>query len=89
MVKESPTEKWVLVLYTHPHLISLPANPPISLLCPTRELFNLTPKTGGQKYTRSRVGPRFEKIHYSEPNSASDCHFPDPVFRFLRKGVHR
>ncbi len=36
-----------------------------------------------------RVGPQFQKIHYSEPNAGSDWHFSDPVFGFLDDGVHR
>jgi len=26
---------------------------------------------------------------YSEPYTGSDCHFPDPVFSFFERGVHR
>ncbi len=36
-----------------------------------------------------RVGPQFQKIHYSEPYMGSECHFSDPVFGFLEEGIHR
>ena len=48
--------------------------------------------TGGPEYVRQRqerLVSQFEKIHYSEPNSASDCQFSDSVFGFFGIGVHR
>ena len=38
---------------------------------------------------RNRVGPQFQKIHYYEPDTASDCHFSKPIFGFFVKSVHR
>ena len=35
-----------------------------------------------------RVGPPVQKIHYSEPYTASDYHFSEPVFGFFVSGVH-
>ena len=37
---------------------------------------------------RNRVGSQFQKIHYSEPYTASDYHFSEPVFGFFVSGVH-
>ena len=37
---------------------------------------------------RNRVGPQFQKIHYYEPDTASDCHFSEQVFGFFGIGVH-
>ncbi len=38
---------------------------------------------------RNRAVSLFREIHYSEPHTGSDCHFPDPVFGFFGSGVHR
>jgi hypothetical protein len=38
---------------------------------------------------RNRAVSLFREIHYFEPHTGSDCHFPDPVFRFFESGVHR
>ena len=38
--------------------------------------------------SRVRVDSQFQKIHYSEPYTASDYHFSEPVFGFFVSGVH-
>ena len=38
---------------------------------------------------RNRAVSLFREIHYFEPHTGSDCHFPDPVFGFFGSGAHR